>query len=98
MNKKNILKIFETASLCRHFEINACGGFQLSYDVKGLEKLYEIDNEIVTFENPKDLLKKIKYFLQFEKERKLIASNGFIRTKQDHSSEKRLLKLINIFR
>jgi spore maturation protein CgeB len=73
----------------RHFEINACGGFQLSYNVNGLDKLYNIDEEIALFYSPEDLVKKIKYYLKHEDERELIASHGLNRTSKEHTMEKR---------
>jgi len=73
----------------RHFEINACGGFQLSYYVNGLEKLYNIGEEISLFFSPEDLVQKIKYFLKYENERELIASRGLNRTSKEHTMEKR---------
>jgi len=73
----------------RHFEINACGGFQLSYYVEGLERLYEIGEEIALFVSREDLLQKIKFFLKHDDERESIAARGFERTRQDHTMEKR---------
>ena len=45
----------------RHYEINGCGGFQLSYFVPGLNLIYEIDKEIAVFENVKNLPEEIKF-------------------------------------
>jgi spore maturation protein CgeB len=73
----------------RHFEINACGGFQLSYYVEGLEKLYRIGEEISLFFSPDDLLQKVKYFLKHDDERELIAISGLERTHKEHTMEKR---------
>jgi len=73
----------------RHFEINACGGFQLSYYVEGLEKFYDIGQEISIYNSPFDLVEKTKYFLQNEYERESIASSGYLRTQKMHSMEKR---------
>ena len=73
----------------RHFEINACGGFQLSYYVEGLERMYEIGEEIALFVSPEDLFQKIKYYLGHEDERESIAVRGYICTQQEHTMEKR---------
>jgi spore maturation protein CgeB len=78
----------------RHFEINACGGFQLSYYVDGLEHLYRIGDEISIYLSPEDLIEKVKFYLKHEDERERIALNGLKRTKSDHSMEGRLLELL----
>ncbi|KFN39674.1 hypothetical protein KN63_01770 [Smithella sp. F21] len=73
----------------RHFEINACGGFQLSYYVEGLERLYTLGEEIVVFVSPDDLLDKVQYYLKHEEERENIAQCGYLRTRNDHKAENR---------
>lgn len=97
--KNTLLSIFKTDTKTiemvkgRHFEINACGGFQLSYSVSGIEKMYNIRDEIILFNSPKDLLNKIKYFLENEDERESIASCGLNRTIKDHTMEKRFYSI-----
>ena len=78
----------------RHFEINACGGFQLSYYVKGLESLYAIGDEIALFVSPDDLLNKTRYYLYHEVEREAIARRSRERTLRDHTMEKRLQDIL----
>jgi len=78
----------------RHFEINACGGFQLSYYVEGLEQMYVIGREIAIFATPEDLNEKIKYYLNNEKECMAVAQRGHVRTQSDHTME---LRFQNIF-
>jgi spore maturation protein CgeB len=77
----------------RHFEINACRGFQLSYYVEGLERLYTIGEELAVFVSPEDLVDKVTYYLAHQAERESIASRGQLRTLRDHSMEKRFAKL-----
>jgi spore maturation protein CgeB len=73
----------------RHFEINGCGGFQLSYYVEGLERQYAIGSEIAIFIDPDDLVHKVKYYLSNERERVEIANAGRVRTLQEHTYKKR---------
>jgi len=73
----------------RHFEINACGGFQLSYYAEGLERMYSIGEEITLFVSPEDLIEKTQYYLKHEEERDAIARRGYERTLRDHAMEKR---------
>ena len=77
----------------RHFEINACGGFQLSYYVEGLERHYEIGSEIVLYSSPEELVEKVRYYLEHEDEREAIAQRGYARTLRDHAMEQRFRRL-----
>ncbi|TSA57086.1 hypothetical protein D4R42_02225 [bacterium] len=77
----------------RHFEINACGGFQLSYYAEGLERVYQIGSEITLYVDPDDLVEKIRYYLRDNKERQTIACHGYERTLREHTMDKRLLEI-----
>jgi spore maturation protein CgeB len=78
----------------RHFEVCASGGFQLSYNVDGLETFFRIGEEIAIYESVEDLIDKVKYYLHNETERISIAEKGFERAINDHTMDKRLKKLI----
>ena len=73
----------------RHFEINGCGAFQLTYYVEGLERHYAIGDEIAIYLDTDDLLQKVKYYLANESERLAIAEAGRARTLMDHTFRKR---------
>ncbi len=77
----------------RHFEICGCGGFQLSYYVEGLERAYEIGEEIAIYGDVDDLVRKIRYYLRHDDERETIAARGYERSLAHHTMEKRLLAL-----
>lgn len=79
----------------RHFEINSCGGFQLSYYVEGLEQHYRIGEEIALYQSTDDLVEKVKYYLTHEQERKEIATKGYERTLRDHKLTDRFKNLFN---
>lgn len=82
----------------RQYEINACGGFQISYYAEGLERHYEIGKEIVIFLSLEDMIEKIHYYLNHEDEREEIARCGYARTLRDHTMEKRFTDLFKIIR
>jgi len=71
----------------RHYEINGCGGFQLSYFVPGLNAAYEIDKEIAVFDNPYSLADQLKYFLKNDEHRSVIAKAGHERSLKEHSAQ-----------
>ena len=77
----------------RHFEINACGSFQLSYYVEGLESHYKIGDEIALYSSPEELVEKAHYYLKQEDEREAIAQRGHERTLRDHTMERRFREL-----
>ena len=73
----------------RHFEINGCGGFQLSYYVEGLERQYEIGTEIAVYLDPDDLQQKVSLYLADDTLRESIANAGYQRTLSTHTFAKR---------
>lgn len=77
----------------RHFEINGCGAFQLSYYVEGLETYYEIGKEIAIYVDPDDLLAKVTLYLADEELRESIALAGYMRTLAEHTFADRFDKI-----
>jgi spore maturation protein CgeB len=77
----------------RHFEINACGSFQLSYYVEGLERHYQIGDEIALYVSRDDLVEKVRYYLRHEDEREVIARCGYERTLREHTMEQRFREI-----
>ena len=73
----------------RHFEINACGGFQLSYYVDGLEKAFKLGEEIAVYLDPDDLLEKVRFYLKHNELRERIAAAGLRRTLKQHTFSRR---------
>lgn len=80
----------------RHFEINGCGSFQLSYYVEGLEHNYEIGKEIAIYNSPDELAEKVKYYLNNEEEREQIALTGYNRTIAEYTFDKRFAKAFTV--
>lgn len=77
----------------RHFEICGCGGFQLSYYVEGLERAYEIGEEISIYGDVDDLVWKIRHYLRHQDKREEIAARGYKRSLAQHTMEQRMLAL-----
>lgn len=80
---------------CRAFEIPACGGFQMINYRKGLNQLFEIDKEVISFNNYDELIKKIDYYLSNNSERAAIAEAGRIRAYKDHTYTVRLQLILD---
>jgi len=79
----------------RTFEVPGAGGFLLTQYAKGLERYYEIGNEIETFSSIKELKEKICFYLSNYEKRDLIARQGFQKTLCEHTYEKRLNEVID---
>lgn len=75
----------------RIFETTGRGGFIIHPYIKGLEDLFEIGKEIITYEygDFNDLYAKIDYYLQNDEERERIRIAGHERTKRDHTYKNR---------
>ena len=80
----------------RTFETCGCGTMLLTNYTPGLEKLFDIGKEIVVYESIEDLDNKVKYYLENEDERNMIAETGYQRAKKDHTYFERAKKLIDI--
>jgi spore maturation protein CgeB len=80
----------------RTFEINSCGGFQLLPYMEGLEKRYDIGNELELFYTPEQLVERVHYYLEHADEREDISQRGYLRTLNDHTMWERFAELFRI--
>lgn len=83
----------------RVFEVLSSGGFLLTdrlSEESGLNLLFRDGEHLVCFENEKDLLDKIKYFLEHPEEAKAIAQNGYQEFKRNHTPEKKIKELMDV--
>jgi hypothetical protein len=80
----------------RTFETTGAGTLLLTNYTRGLEKLFDLDSEIVVYKNYQELDEKVKYYLKNENERVKIQNAGFERAKKDHTYIERVKKLIEI--
>lgn len=78
----------------RMTEIALCSGFVLSEYVPGINEVFCIDKEIAVFHAKKDLLEKIKYYLEHEDERESIAQRGYARALRDYEISTAIPRLI----
>jgi len=77
----------------RPFEICACNTLCLCEYTEGIEKFYEIDKEIVVFNDKAELVHKLEYYLANDAIRKEIAQNGYDRTMREHLWKHRFSKI-----
>lgn len=79
------------------YEATGCGCMLITDLKDNLHELFEIGKEIETYTSAEELAEKIKYYLAHEDERKKIAQAGQARTLKDHTFEKRMQELVDIF-
>lgn len=73
----------------RHLEIPACGAMQISFYTPGLGTIFDIDKEIIVYNDINELAELIQFFLTHDERRKNIAQLGHQRTLKDHTYIKR---------
>ena len=86
------------ANNMRLFETTGMGTMLITDNKKNLSDLFETGKEIVVYESPSDLTRKIKYYLDREREREKIAKKGQMRTWKSHSYKIRMEELIHIIK
>ena len=74
-----------TALKGRITEVCLAGGFLLTEYVPGIEKYFDIDKEIVCFRDTEEMIDKITYYLNHDKERRAIAQAGWKRATSEYT-------------
>lgn len=80
----------------RIFETTAVGSLLLTEDYANLSKLFIKKEEIDTFQNKADLIKKINYYLSNQESRENVARNGWIKCRKEHSISNRAKQFLDI--
>lgn len=77
----------------RNFEIPGHGGFLLTSVAEGLDRYYVPGKEIEVWNDPDELVEKVRYFLAHDAERRHIEEEGRRRTLAEHTYEQRFRHL-----
>ena len=86
------------ANNMRLFEATGMGSLLLTDEKNNLNKLFEIDKEILTYRSKEEALEKYKYLINHPSEINKIAKAGQARTLKEHTYEVRMLELIHILK
>ncbi|MBF0483483.1 MAG: glycosyltransferase [Candidatus Omnitrophica bacterium] len=78
------------------FEALSCGSFVICDEQKDVKTLFTDNIHLKLFSNIADLKNKIKYYLNNDRERNLIAQQGMQFTQSEHTYKIRMQNLINI--
>ena len=84
------------ANNMRLFEATGAGAMLLTDRGANLSELFEPGREVVTFDDPEDLVAKVRHYLEHDAERLRIAAAGQQRTLSEHSYERRMAELVEI--
>ena len=84
----------KTQMKLRMMEIPAANSLLITEYTPGLEELYKLDEEIITFANEEELMEKIEFYTGRVNLSKKIAYNGHMRFLAEHESKIRLAKLL----
>jgi spore maturation protein CgeB len=87
-----------TTTTSRIWEATACGAMLLTERVAGIDLAFKPGQEVVCYENKRDLIEKVTFYLNNEDMRRKIALRGQIRCKKDHTVSNRLKKIIEMCR
>ncbi len=79
----------------RHFEIPACRALQMSFYAAGLGMVFDIDKEIIIFNDSADLIQKIQFYLSHDDERECIADAGYRRIQKEHTYANKFVSAFN---
>lgn len=79
-----------TVGSYRMFDLPANGVMQISDGGPFLNAFFSVDEEIAVYKGAEELIEKIQYYLDHDKERERIALNGFRRVQRDYKIAKLL--------
>ncbi len=76
----------------RMYDLPANGVMQICDGGKYLKCFFNVEEEIVPYKSVNELVEKVKYYLEHDKERERIALNGFRRVQKDYKIAQKLIK------
>jgi spore maturation protein CgeB len=80
----------------RTFEATGCGSFLLTDYAYGMEKLFKVGEEIVSYNDADELVKLIKHYLEDEEERMTISEKAQKKTYYTHTYGQRTVHLLSL--
>ncbi len=78
------------------FETTGIGGFLITDQKSNLHQLFDVGKEIVAYQDSRECVELIRYYLEHEDERASIARAGQQRTLRDHTYHQRMQELVDI--
>jgi spore maturation protein CgeB len=78
----------------RTYEIPACRAFMLHERTRELGELFEVDKEVATFGDTRELAEQLDYYLSHPEERHALAAAGYRRAVPAYSYDRRMAALL----
>ena len=69
----------------RDFEAPMCGAFYMTGHTDEIAECFEVDREIVTYQNCEELVDKVGFYLRNQEHARRIADAGLLRARSDHT-------------
>lgn len=85
INIQHTMPSIETGISQRVFDIMGVGGFVMSNYQEEYETLFEPERDVVLYYDMDDLIRKAEYYLKHERERLMIAVNGYKKVHDKHT-------------
>ena len=73
------------------------GVFYLTHYTQGIEDIFEIGREIDVFHDHSEMVSKVRYYLEYEDERRAIAAAGRKRTLENYTYQHRFAEMFRMF-
>lgn len=89
-------KQMQPAISLKAFEVSACKGFFMSNKGGEIPDFFEEGKEVVTFSDPKDMVEKVKFYLDQDELRKKIAEAAYKKV-QNYSYVERAKKVLEVY-
>lgn len=80
----------------REFKIPACGGFQVSDTILGLDRVFTPGKEIIVVGEISNWIPTVLYYLKHGEERRRIQAQGRARVENEHTYHHRAKQLLNL--
>lgn len=90
------LHCIETGLSQRIFDVMASGGFLLTNYQEELEDFFEIGKDLEVFHNEEELLYKVGYYIEHDRERERIIQSGRKKVEKNHTYKRRLSEIMRI--
>lgn len=90
------LKTIRTGIPLRVLDVLSCGGFLVTNYQEELAEYFEPGVDLVVYEDIRDMVLKIDYYLKHEEERKVIAENGHRKVRELCGFEERMKRLLEL--
>ncbi len=82
----------------RVFDVPACGAFLLTDYQKGLEDLFDVGSEVITYKDKSEIPELVKFYLKYPDERQKVALRGRERVLKEHTYKHRMNSMIEFMK